>query len=72
MPTPTPIIARSSILAVLEQAIKVGHLTISDSEGTHYFGRREKDCNDVYIKVINSAFWIRIMLSGDLGCEHQS
>jgi hypothetical protein len=67
---PTWIAARSSILAALEQAITVGHLTISDLDGIHYFGRREKGCNDVYVQVISSTFWIRVMLAGDLGCEN--
>ncbi|KAF4615992.1 hypothetical protein D9613_011479 [Agrocybe pediades] len=59
--------ARSSILAVLESAIHVGHLTISDSEGTHYYGRYIKGCNDVHLRVLNDNFWFRILLSGDLG-----
>lgn len=59
--------ARSSILSVLENAITVGHLTISDSQGSHYYGRYQKGCNDVHLTVINDNFWFRILLSGDLG-----
>ncbi|KIJ91468.1 hypothetical protein K443DRAFT_482913 [Laccaria amethystina LaAM-08-1] len=59
--------ARMSILAVLENAITVGHLTISDSEGTHYYGTYQKGCNDVHLNVINDTFWLRILMSGDLG-----
>ncbi|KAH9483010.1 Tuberculostearic acid methyltransferase UfaA1 [Psilocybe cubensis] len=59
--------ARSSILAVLENAITVGHLTISDSEGTYYYGKYHKGCNDVHLHIVNDNFWFRIMLSGDLG-----
>ncbi|KAF7313409.1 Cyclopropane-fatty-acyl-phospholipid synthase [Mycena chlorophos] len=59
--------ARSSILSVLDDAITVGHLTISDDEGTHYFGHYRKGANDVHLKVVNDNFWLRIMLSGDLG-----
>ncbi|KJA21711.1 hypothetical protein HYPSUDRAFT_140338 [Hypholoma sublateritium FD-334 SS-4] len=59
--------ARSSILAVLETAINVGHLTITDSEGTRYYGKYRKDCNDVHLNVVNDSFWLRILLSGDLG-----
>ncbi|PPQ81073.1 hypothetical protein CVT25_014536 [Psilocybe cyanescens] len=59
--------ARSSILAVLENAITVGHLTISDSEGTHYYGKYHKGCNDVHLNIVNDNFWFRILLSGDLG-----
>ncbi|KAF8898158.1 cyclopropane-fatty-acyl-phospholipid synthase [Gymnopilus junonius] len=59
--------ARSSILSVLENAITVGHLTISDSEGTLYYGNYRKGCNDVHLKITNDNFWFRILLSGDLG-----
>ncbi|CAA7259579.1 unnamed protein product [Cyclocybe aegerita] len=59
--------ARSSILSVLEDAISVGHLTISDSEGTHYYGKYQKGCNDVHLNIVNDNFWFRILLSGDLG-----
>ncbi|PFH50564.1 hypothetical protein AMATHDRAFT_60838, partial [Amanita thiersii Skay4041] len=59
--------ARSSILSVLAEAISNGHLTISDSEGTHYYGSYYKGCNDVHLKVVNDNFWLRILLSGDLG-----
>ncbi|TFK43114.1 cyclopropane-fatty-acyl-phospholipid synthase [Crucibulum laeve] len=59
--------ARSSIVSVLKDAITVGHLTISDSEGTHYYGKRQKGCNDVHLKVVSDNFWLRILLSGDLG-----
>ncbi|KAF8966417.1 putative cyclopropane fatty acid synthase [Flammula alnicola] len=59
--------ARSSILSVLDSAITVGHLTISDSEGTHYYGKYQKGCNDVHLNVVNDHFWFRILLSGDLG-----
>ncbi|KIJ92048.1 hypothetical protein K443DRAFT_13918 [Laccaria amethystina LaAM-08-1] len=59
--------ARTSILAVLDSAITIGHLTISESEGTHYYGKYQKGCNDVHLNVINDAFWLRILMSGDLG-----
>ncbi|RDB15514.1 Tuberculostearic acid methyltransferase UfaA1 [Hypsizygus marmoreus] len=59
--------ARNSILSVLNDAITVGHLTISDSEGTHYYGKYQKGCNDVHLKIANDNFWLRILLAGDLG-----
>ncbi|KAF7354858.1 Cyclopropane-fatty-acyl-phospholipid synthase [Mycena sanguinolenta] len=59
--------ARSSILTVLEDAISVGHLTIIDAEGPHYYGHFQKGCNDVQLKIVNENFWLRLMLSGDLG-----
>lgn len=54
--------ARSSILTVLETAISIGHLTITDSEGTHYYGKYRKGCNDVHLNVVNDTFWLRILL----------
>lgn len=62
VPVLTSILARSSILTVLTDAIVVGHLTISDSEGTYYYGNYQKGCNDVHIKIINDNFWLRILL----------
>ncbi|KAG6830963.1 hypothetical protein H0H92_013675 [Tricholoma furcatifolium] len=59
--------ARSSILSLLSDAITIGHLTISDSDGVNYYGKHQKGCNDVHLKIINDNFWIRILLSGDLG-----
>jgi cyclopropane-fatty-acyl-phospholipid synthase len=55
-------LARSSVLAVMEKAIIRGHLTVADSEGVHHFGTRSKGCNDVYLKVVNTDFWMRILL----------
>jgi len=57
-----PTLARNSIVAVLDDAINVGHLTISDSEGTYYYGNYQKGCNDVHIKITNGNFWLRILL----------
>lgn len=54
--------ARTSILTVLGDAITVGHLTISDSEGTHYYGKYQKGCNDVHLNIVNDNFWLRILL----------
>ncbi|KAJ8595054.1 cyclopropane-fatty-acyl-phospholipid synthase [Rhizopogon salebrosus TDB-379] len=70
LPNPRTILssyARSSVLAVMEKAITRGHLTIADSEGVHHFGSRSKGSNDVYLKVLNNDFWMRILLSQDLG-----
>jgi len=57
-----PTLARGSIVTVLDDAINVGHLTISDSEGTYYYGNYQKGCNDVHIKITNGNFWLRILL----------
>lgn len=55
-------VARSSILSVLDDAITIGHLTISDSDGTRYFGNYYKGCNDVHLRIVNDNFWFRILL----------
>jgi hypothetical protein len=59
----TSIPARASILAVLDDAIVNGHLTISDPQGTLYYGNFHKGCNDVRIQVHNDNFWLRLLLS---------
>jgi hypothetical protein len=46
----------------MEKAITRGHLTVADSEGVHHFGTRSKGCNDVYLKVVSSDFWMRVLL----------
>jgi len=47
----------------MDKAITRGHLTVADSEGVHHFGTRSKGSNDVYLKVVNDEFWIRILMS---------
>ncbi|KAF9076707.1 Mycolic acid cyclopropane synthetase-domain-containing protein [Rhodocollybia butyracea] len=59
--------ARTSILSVLNDAISAGHLTVIDSEGEHSYGRYQKGCNHVKLTIVNDAFWLRLMFSGDLG-----
>jgi len=54
--------ARSSILSVLHGAITIGRLTLSDGEGTYYYGRYHPGCNDAQLHVIDDNFWIRILL----------
>lgn len=55
-------IARSSILSVLDNAIVIGQLSISDSEGIHHYGRYQKGCNKVHLSIVNDNFWFRILL----------
>ncbi|KAJ7590598.1 cyclopropane-fatty-acyl-phospholipid synthase [Mycena floridula] len=59
--------ARSSILSVLDDAITTGYLTISEPSETHHYGRYSKGCNDVRLTVLNDQFWLRLLMSGDLG-----
>ncbi|KAI9572427.1 Mycolic acid cyclopropane synthetase-domain-containing protein [Boletus coccyginus] len=53
--------ARSSVLAILEKAITRGYLTVADSQGVYHFGTRSKGCNEVYLKVTNPDFWLRVL-----------
>ena len=51
------------MLVALDNAIAIGHLTISDSEGTHYYyGKYQKGGNDVHLNVIHDTLWLRILL----------
>ncbi|KAG7446008.1 putative cyclopropane fatty acid synthase [Guyanagaster necrorhizus] len=59
--------ARQSILSALTSAISSGYLIVDDAEGSHTYGSNKKGCNLVHIKVISDNFWLRLMLSGDLG-----
>ncbi|KAH8829939.1 cyclopropane-fatty-acyl-phospholipid synthase [Flagelloscypha sp. PMI_526] len=70
LPSPSSILAslaRNSILSVLDQSIQNGYLSVSDSQGTNYYGAYSKGCNSVHLKVLSDNFWIRLLLSGDLG-----
>ncbi|KAL1680789.1 cyclopropane fatty acid synthase [Schizophyllum commune] len=55
--------ARKSILAVLNDAITDGVLTVTDSEGTRSYGRYEPGCNNVTLIVTNDNFWLRMLLT---------
>ncbi|KAK0191514.1 cyclopropane-fatty-acyl-phospholipid synthase [Armillaria mellea] len=59
--------ARQSILSALTGTISSGYLIVDDAEGSHTYGSNNKGCNVVHIKVVNDNFWLRLMLSGDLG-----
>jgi len=47
---------------MLDDAITVGRLAISDSDGTRYYGKCEKSASDVHLHVVNDNFWFRILL----------
>ena len=55
-------VARSSILATLEDAVKTGFLEVEDSEGTYCFGVQGKGGNGVRMRVLNDNFWMRVFL----------
>jgi cyclopropane-fatty-acyl-phospholipid synthase len=55
-------LARNSILSLLEDAITIGQLTISDSEGTHHYGTSRPGCNQVHIQIVSDNFWMRILM----------
>ncbi|TRM68154.1 cyclopropane fatty acid synthase [Schizophyllum amplum] len=54
--------ARKSILAVLDDAIATGVLTVTDTEGTRSYGCYEPGCNQVTLVVTNDNFWLRMLL----------
>ena len=49
-------------MAVLNDAITDGVLTVTDSEGTRSYGRYEPGCNNVTLIVTNDNFWLRMLL----------
>jgi cyclopropane-fatty-acyl-phospholipid synthase len=59
--------ARSSILSALERLISVGHLTIVDEQGTFRYGKFHKTTPAIHLRVIRESFWVRVLLSGDIG-----
>ncbi|TRM59535.1 CFS1-like protein [Schizophyllum amplum] len=70
LPSPRALLvslARSSILSVLSEAIKIGHLTIADASGDTQYGTFEPGCNDVHLRVVDDTFWLRLLTSADLG-----
>ena len=54
--------ARSSLIAFLEEAIQIGHLTIKDKEKTYCFGCRGAESSTVELRVTNDDFWTRVLL----------
>ncbi|KAJ3558617.1 hypothetical protein NM688_g816 [Phlebia brevispora] len=59
--------ARSSLLSFLQRSSFCGHLRIEDSDGIYDYGDKSSSSCSVYIRVLNSHFWTRVLLSGDLG-----
>jgi hypothetical protein len=51
------------VLSVLENAISVGHLTITESDESWNFGQRTENSNDVHLNILNEDFWSRVLLS---------
>ncbi len=54
--------ARSSTLAALQRAVKVGVFEIEESEIVHRFGSPENSETHVRIIVLNESFWKQIFL----------
>ncbi|KAI5122125.1 hypothetical protein M0805_000773 [Coniferiporia weirii] len=70
LPTPRLVLAsfaRSSILSVLEGAITVGTLTITENGQTYSYGSYSKSGSNIELQVLNDVFWTRVLMSGDLG-----
>jgi hypothetical protein len=60
---PHTFVARHSVLSVLENAISVGHLTITESDESWNFGQWTEGSNDVHLNILNEDFWPRVLLS---------
>lgn len=56
------LVARASLLSVLQNANIVGHIQIDDCDETLIIGDERKGGNSVYLKVTNSNFWTRVFL----------
>lgn len=54
--------ARSSVLSVLEEAVHVGYLKLTDKYGSYTFGQHTKGGNYVQLTVVNDAFWTRVIM----------
>ncbi|TFK96332.1 cyclopropane-fatty-acyl-phospholipid synthase [Pterulicium gracile] len=60
--------ARSTILSALKNSISVGHIIISDSRGTTECGESRQDYDtSIRLKVVRDVFWVRVLMSGDVG-----
>ncbi|KZS88913.1 cyclopropane-fatty-acyl-phospholipid synthase [Sistotremastrum niveocremeum HHB9708] len=60
--------ARETLVEVCQQGVTVGHLSITDSQGTYSFGNSDLEKGQhVTIQVVNDTFWTRVLFGGDLG-----
>lgn len=60
-------LARNSILSLMKR-ITVGKLRILTEQGVWEFGDLvTKDAPSAELRVVNEAFWVRLLMSGDLG-----
>jgi len=55
-------LAKHSTLAALKDIITQGHLKISDSAATYYYGERQDGCKGVRLTIIDDDFWLRVFL----------
>ncbi|KAI4522519.1 CFS1-like protein [Schizophyllum commune Loenen D] len=70
LPSPRSLLvsfARSSILSVLSDAITIGHLTVTDANGSSQYGVYQPGCNNIRLRVVDDNFWLRLLTSADLG-----
>ncbi|KAJ7579880.1 S-adenosyl-L-methionine-dependent methyltransferase [Mycena floridula] len=60
-------IARNWIIYALRRGVVTGRLNISDSFGHQSFGQLDKNIEAAILTVTNDIFWLRILLSYDIG-----
>jgi hypothetical protein len=54
--------ARNSILAALQQAVKIGYLEIKEGDQVYQFGSSQDNANCVHITVVSDSFWKQMLL----------
>jgi len=64
--------ARSSVLGALEGSITTGSLEIVEAKETSCYGTRNEDDKVIRLTVCDNGFWVRVLMSGGLGCPSSS
>ncbi|KAH9973701.1 Mycolic acid cyclopropane synthetase-domain-containing protein [Lactifluus volemus] len=59
--------ARNSVLASLQQAIKIGYLEIKEGDQVYRFGSSQDNVNSVHLTIVRDSFWKQLLFQGDLG-----
>jgi hypothetical protein len=54
--------ARNSVLASLQQAIKIGYLEIKEGDQVYRFGSSQDNVNCVHLTIVRDSFWKQLLL----------
>jgi hypothetical protein len=54
--------ARKSVLAGLQQAVKIGYLEVKEGDQVYQFGSSQENANCVHITVVSDSFWKQLFL----------